>query len=302
MRLTAPTGLPSLRQFAKATVLAATVLLSSLTAHAQYAKGPDPTVSALEASRGPFAIRSTTISRASASGFGGGTIYYPTATGSYGAIAVSPGFTAYQSSISWIGERLASHGFVVITIDTITTSDQPDSRGRQLKAALDRVVTLSRSSSSVLYNKVDASRLGVSGHSMGGGGTLAAARDNPSYKAAVPLAPWHTTKSWSRVTVPTLIIGGESDGIASVRSHSIPFYTSLPSSTRKAYAELNGEGHFFPQLSSNYPLVGRYMISWFKRFMDEDTRYSPFLCGAPHQADLGGFFGPFSDYRENCPY
>jgi hypothetical protein len=48
--------------------------------------------------------------------------------------------------------------------------------------------------------------------------------------------------------------------------------------------------------------VGRYMISWFKRFMDNDSRYSPFLCGAPHQADLGGFFGPFSDYRKNCPY
>ena len=43
------------------------------------------------------------------------------------------------------------------------------------------------------------------------------------------------------------------------------------------------------------------MISWFKRFMDNDTRYSPFLCGSQHQADLG-LFGPFSDYRENCPY
>jgi predicted dienelactone hydrolase len=92
-------------------------MLSSFAANAQYEKGPDPTVSALEASRGPFTIRTTTVSRLSASGFGGGTIYYPTSPGSYGAVAVSPGFTAYQSSISWIGERLASHGFVVITID-----------------------------------------------------------------------------------------------------------------------------------------------------------------------------------------
>lgn len=300
MNISTLTRREHLAQALKGTLLALTLSVSTL-ASAQYAKGPDPTTSALESSRGPFAIRSSTISRASASGFGGGTIYYPTAAGSYGAIAVSPGFTAYQSSISWIGERLASHGFVVITIDTITTSDQPDSRGRQLKAALDRVVSLSRSSSSVIYNKVDSTRLGVAGHSMGGGGTLAAARDNPSYKAAVPIAPWHTTKTWSRVTVPTLIIGGESDTIAGVSSHSIPFYNSLPSSTRKAYAELNGEGHFFPQLSSNYPLVGRYLISWFKRFVDQDTRYSPFLCGAQHQADLG-LFGPFSDYRENCPY
>lgn len=291
------------RHAAQATLLAATFVASSL-ASAQtnpYAKGPDPTVSNLEASTGSFTTRTTTISRLSASGFGGGTVYYPTATGSYGAIAISPGFTAYQSSISWLGTRLASRGFVVITIDTNTTSDQPDSRGRQLQSALDQIVRMSRTAGNVLYNKIDATRLGVAGHSMGGGGTLAAANANPALKAAVPLAPWHTDKTWGSLRVPTLIIGGSTDTIASTTAHSIPFYTSIPSTTRKAYAELSGEGHFFPQTSSNYPLVGRYMISWFKRFIDNDTRYSPFLCGAPHQADLG-VFSDFSDYRENCPY
>ena len=299
MKITAHNTARGVASFAKASLFVAALVVSTL-ASAQYQKGPDPTVSALERT-GSFATRTVTISRSSASGFGGGTVYYPTTAGSYGAIAISPGFTAYQSSISWMGTRLASHGFVVITIDTNTTSDQPDSRGRQLKAALDRVVSLGRTSSSPLYNKVDSTRLAVAGHSMGGGGTLSAARDNPSYKAAVPIAPWHGTKNWSRVTVPTLIIGGESDGIAAVSSHSIPFYTSIPNSTHKAYMELNGEGHFFPQSSSNYPIVGRYMISWFKRFVDGDNRYTSYLCGAEHQADLGTR-GPFSDYRENCPY
>ena len=299
MKTKAHQAMRSVKGIAQASLFAAAMAVASL-ANAQYQKGPDPTTSALERT-GSFSTRTTTISRTSASGFGGGTVYYPTASGSYGAIAISPGFTAYQSSISWMGTRLASHGFVVITIDTITTSDQPDSRGRQLKAALDRVVALSRSSSSPLYNKVDSNRLAVAGHSMGGGGTLAAARDNPNYRAAVPIAPWHTTKTWSRNSVPTLIIGGSTDAIAGVATHSIPFYSSLPNSTEKAYMELSGEGHFFPQLSSNYPLVGRYMISWFKRFVDGDTRYSPFLCGAQHQADLG-LFSDISDYRENCPY
>lgn len=293
-------SLLSLRRWVAASLFTGSLLATGV-ASAQYQKGPDPTVSSLEASSGPFSVRSTTVSRASASGFGGGTVYYPTASGSYGAIAVSPGFTAYQSSISWIGSKLASHGFVVITIDTITTADQPDSRGRQLKAALDKVVSLSRTSSSPIYNKVDANRLGVAGHSMGGGGTLEAARDNPQYKAAVPLAPWNLTKTWSRVSVPTLIIGGESDTIAAVATHSIPFYSSLPGSTKKGYMELNSASHFFPQLSTYYPLVGKYMISWFKRFMDEDTRYSKFLCGAEHAADVRNVFD-ISDYRENCPY
>ena len=40
----------------------------------------------------------------------------------------------------WYGERLASQGFVVMTIDTNTRYDQPNSRGRQLEAALDHMV------------------------------------------------------------------------------------------------------------------------------------------------------------------
>lgn len=288
-----------LAQFTKASVVAAAVLLAGV-ANAQYQKGPDPTVAALERD-GSFAIRTTTVSRLSASGFGGGTIYYPTATGSYGVVAVSPGFTAYQSSISWIGSRLASHGFVVITIDTNTTSDQPDSRARQLKAALDKVVSLASGRTNVLYGKVDSSRLAVAGHSMGGGGTLAAARDYPTLKAAVPLAPWHTTKSFSSVRVPTLIIGADGDTVAGVSSHSIPFYTSLPSSTSKAYLELRNEDHFFPQDSGEYGLVGKYMISWFKRFVDADTRYSPFLCGTPHQQQVA-VTSRVADARNNCPY
>ena len=54
-----------------------------------------------------------------------------------------------------------------------------------------------------------------------------------------------------------LIIGAENDSVASVTSHSQPFYTSLPSTTKKAYMELNNADHFFPQASSQYPLVGK---------------------------------------------
>ncbi len=284
---------------AKASLFVAAMSVSALAA-AQYQKGPDPTVAGLERD-GSFTVRTTTVSSYASVGFGKGTIYYPSAAGSYGVIAISPGFTAYQSSISWMGTRLASHGFVVITIDTNSTSDQPDSRGNQLTAALNKVVSLSRTSGNVLAGKVDATRLAVAGHSMGGGGTLAAARDNPSYKAAVPLAPWHGTKNWSTVRVPTLIIGGESDTVAGDSSHSIPFYTSIPSTTNKAFMELNNADHFFPQDSAQYPLVGKYMISWFKRFVDSDTRYSPFLCGAPHQAQVA-VSSKIQQYRSNCPY
>jgi alpha-beta hydrolase superfamily lysophospholipase len=254
-----------------------------------YERGPAPTLSALQASRGPYAVSQTSVSSLSVSGFGGGEIYYPTTTsdGTFGAIAISPGFTAYWSSISWLGPRLASHGFVVIGIETNTTADQPASRGQQLLAALDYLTQ--RSS---VRTRIDSSRLAVAGHSMGGGGSLEAASSRPSLQAAVPLAPWNTDKTWSELRVPTLIVGGENDSIASVTSHSIPFYNSIPASAEKAYLELNNASHFFPQ-STNTPTAVQ-SVAWLKRFVDNDTRYDQFICPGPSSTSI-------SDYRSTCP-
>jgi predicted dienelactone hydrolase len=281
-------------RFLTGIAIAASVgLAAPSVAHSQenpFERGPDPTENLIEATRGPFAVSQTTVSRLSASGFGGGTIYYPTSTaeGTFGAIAISPGFTATQSSISWFGPRLASHGFVVITIDTNSTVDQPASRGDQLLAALEHVTDRWTG-----RTRVDASRLGVAGHSMGGGGTLEAAAQDTNLQAGVPLAPWNSDKTWSGVRTPMLIIGGETDTIAPVSSHSIPFYNSLPSSAEKAYMELDGASHFFPQTPNT--TVAKYMVSWFKRFIDNDVRYEQFLCPAPNDSAI-------DEYRDTCPH
>lgn len=256
-----------------------------------FERGPAPTNASIEASRGSFAVSQTTVSRASVTGFGGGTIYYPTTTtaGTFGGVVIAPGFTARQSSIAWLGPRLASQGFVVMTIDTITTSDQPASRGDQLLAALDYLTQ--RSSA---RTRVDAGRLAVMGHSMGGGGTLEAAKDRPSLKAAIPLTAWNLDKTWPEIQTPTLVVGAQNDTIASVRSHSQPFYSSLPSTLDKAYLELRGASHFAPNTSNT--TIAKYSISWLKRFVDEDARYTQFLCPAP------GTSTTISQYLATCPY
>ena len=276
---------------------AATLVAPAAGAQAQnpYQRGPNPTTSSISATRGPFAISQTTVSRFSATGFGGGTIYYPTSTseGTFGAVAVVPGFTGTESTMAWYGPRLASQGFVVFTIATNSLYDQPASRGDQLLAALDYLTQ--RSS---VRTRIDPTRLAVMGHSMGGGGSLEAAKDRPSLQAAIPLTAWNTDKTWPEVRTPTLIIGAENDTIAPVNSHSIPFYNSLPSTLDKAYLELNGASHLAPNSSNT--TIAKYSISWLKRFVDNDTRYEQFLCGTPHQADLAGT--AISEYRDTCPH
>ncbi|MFP8963983.1 alpha/beta hydrolase [Streptomyces nanhaiensis] len=256
-----------------------------------YERGPDPTERSIEAARGPYSVSETRVSSLSVTGFGGGTIYYPTTTGdgTFGAVAVSPGYTADQSSMAWYGPRLASQGFVVFTIDTNTRYDQPASRGDQLLAALDYLTQ--RSS---VRGRIDSGRLAVMGHSMGGGGSLEAAKDRPSLKAAIPLTPWNLDKTWREITVPTFIVGADGDSIASVRSHAEPFYESLPSSTDRAYMELNNATHFTPNISNTE--IAKYSISWLKRFVDDDTRYEQFLCPLPRPSLA------IEEFRGNCPH
>ncbi|MGW3910765.1 bis(hydroxyethyl) terephthalate hydrolase [Streptomyces sp. NPDC005070] len=279
---------------AQATGAQAVVAAQAVSAQAAanpYERGPAPTNASIEASRGSYAVSTTTVSSLSVSGFGGGTVYYPTSTGdgTFGAVVISPGYTAYQSSISWLGPRLASQGFVVFTIDTLTTLDQPDSRGRQLLAALDYLTQ-----SSSVRTRIDSTRLGVMGHSMGGGGTLEAAKSRPSLQAAIPLTGWNLDTTWPEIKTPTLIVGADGDTIAPVATHSEPFYASLPSTLDKAYLELRGATHFTPNSSNT--TIAKYSISWLKRFIDNDTRYEQFLCPLP-QASL-----TIAEYRGNCPH
>ncbi|MGW0518671.1 bis(hydroxyethyl) terephthalate hydrolase [Crossiella sp. NPDC003009] len=271
-------------------LLVAPAVQARPSAENPYERGPAPTVASIEAASGPFRTAETRVSATAVRGFGGGTIYYPTDTsqGTFGAVAVAPGFTASQSSMSWFGPRLASQGFVIFTIDTLGRYDQPAARGDQLLAALDYLTQ-----SSSVRGRIDGSRLGVMGHSMGGGGSLEAAKDRPTLQAAIPLTPWNGTKNWPSVRTPTLIIGAERDSVASVAAHSEPFYTSLPSTLDRAYLELAGASHFAPNIAN--VTIAKYSISWLKRFVDNDTRYEQFLCPLPSGSAI-------SEYRGNCPH
>ncbi|GIE00143.1 lipase [Paractinoplanes durhamensis] len=273
------------------TAAGVTLVPDANAATTSYQRGPAPTTASIQATSGPFATSQTNVSRLAVSGFGGGDIYYPTSTasGTFGAVAIAPGYTAMRSSMAWLAPRIASQGFVVFNIDTLTTSDQPATRGTELLAALDYLTTRS-----TVRTRIDITRLAVMGHSMGGGGTLEAAKSRPSLQAAIPLTPWDTTKSFAGLAVPTLIIGAQADTIAPVAQHAKPFFTSLPAGLDKAYLELAGASHFAPN-SSNTTIAAN-SIAWLKRFVDDDTRYEQFLCPGPAVSTT------VSQFTTNCPH
>jgi len=286
-----------------AVLMAAAGLFSAVPAAAfvtvAHPVGPTPTTGVLEADAGPFSTQAFVPN--TSPGFGGGTIYFPidTTEGPLAAIAISPGYTGTQSSIDWLGPRLASHGFVVITIDTNSLFNFPSSRADQLGAALDLVAAESNDGSSPITNLVDPERRGVIGHSMGGGGALIAAANDPTIDVAIPLAPWNTGTDFAAVDVPVLVVACENDLTAPTAIHSEPMYESITG--EKAYLELNGGSHSCANSGNgDRDLLGKYMVSWLKRWLDQDLRYGPYLCGPLHEADLVG--PDISDYRDTCAY
>lgn len=286
-------------------VLLAAALPGSAQAESAYLRGPSPTLASVEAPAGPFQVGSQVMK--DPVDYKAGTVYYPSnAQGPFGLIVVTPGFIETQSWNAWWAQYLASHGFVVINIDTKSTLEFPAARAKEELAALKDVVRRSAQPDSPFYGLVDPERQGAMGHSMGGGATLEIALAHPELKAIVPMAPFQTSGTdYSKLTVPTLIMACKGDVVATAGTHSEPIYKSLASSLDKAYLEMQGgSGHpCTTSLGTSdkvRTLAGKYGLAWFKRFVDGDTRYSQFLCGIPHAVDMFGKV--ISGYKGNCPY
>jgi dienelactone hydrolase len=278
------------RRIVIAAVLASLLAGSTVTmaqarpAH-PYWRGPAPTVATITAPQGPFKTAKVDID--GDGNFGSATVHYPTTIrqGTYGVVAIVPGFMGYWSWMDWLGPRLASQGFVVIGVDTGLPWDLPDDRGRQIEAAVQAVRKDPRVS-----RVGDFGRVALSGWSMGGGGILDAATTR-SYRALIPIAPWETENQFAKVKTPTLIIGGQTDVVAPDATMAIPFYEALGG--KKAFLELARSDHFFTTGPSDAQAAA--MIAWLKLFVDGDTRYRSFICPRPK---IGG--AAISMFRSKC--
>jgi len=252
-------------------------------------RGPDPTISSIEATRGTFATAQTNV--APGNGFNGGVVYYPTDTslGTWGALAIVPGYTAKcANEEAWMGPWLASFGFVVICIETNSTTDFDVARGQELMAALSWLT-----GASPVKNEIDPNRLAVLGHSMGGGGVVYATEHQPSLRAAVALAPFSPSQNMSTDHVPTLVIGGQNDTVVTP-SYLSGLYATMPASTQSAFAQIAGADHVYYTHANNVEM--KLIIPWLKVFLDSDTRYTQFLC--PSLPDPS----TISIYQSKCPY
>jgi pimeloyl-ACP methyl ester carboxylesterase len=121
------------------------------------------------------------------------------------------------------------------------------------------------------------------GHSTGGGGALDAALRRPALQAAIGNAPYLPSGSLASDRVPTLIYAVQNDTLVPP-SRLTTLYNTIPASTEKAYIEVTGAGHNY--IGQPSTILARTTIPWLKIFVDDDTRYSQFLCPSTNTAGI----------------
>lgn len=241
--------------------------------------GSDPDARSLGLRSGPYTVERIEVPRAEAPAFGGGTLHLPEAPHEerFAVVVAAPGYGAGQQSLAWLTSRIASYGFAVLSIDTADRRDQPISRAAQIEAATDWLLASDKTA-----DRIDPDRIGYLGHSMGARGALIAAEDRPGVRAVVALTPYGGGPALSASTTPTLVMGAEDDVLTPADAHAVPMFEMLGGSGPHAYLEVWAASHLSPTRSVSAYAV--YPTAWFKRHLDDDERYEPFLCSVP-QAD-----------------
>lgn len=209
-------------------------------------------------------------------------------------VTMIAGFADERGSVRWLAERLASHGILVQLIDTITPIDPPNERADAVVAAQQFLVE-----SSPVRDLVDASREGLWGYSMGGGGVLEAASRLSGLDAVVAVFPWDVNPHFPKVDAPTMVITGQDDGVAIPSWYGQPAYASLTMPDR-AFAMLAGAHHPLPSHSTD-PRLAEDTVAWMTSHLEGSAAAHAFLCPGPATGVPEAGTAGYTQWQSTCP-
>jgi alpha-beta hydrolase superfamily lysophospholipase len=215
-------------------------------------------------------------------------------------IILEPGFFSVSTDLEDVANRYASHGFIVIGVTNtshyklITTSLEPYRQA--LLQTIQYAVESCKISTSQHFGLVDTNAIGVSGHSMGGGGTIMACDSilhtySHYIKTAVAMNPFGKCSGFN-IKIPVFLFSSELDaifnpfmpGVSSSPGDVFFTFQSIPSSNTKLYANFKGMDHnavvdknFLLSTSGNAPVFLPSMVSWFKVYLAKDTSYQKYI-------------------------
>lgn len=242
--------------------------------------GTFPPVASFSAA-GPFATTQQSL--------GSCTVFRPTALGQGGVthpvILWGNGTGASPSTYAGFLTHLASHGFIVAAANTSNAGN-----GSQMITCLNNVIAQNSVATSPYFQRVDTARVGASGHSQGGAGTIMAGRDArvrttapiQPYIGFIPLGGTFLDSSISQQRGPMFLVSGSLDSIAVPITHQLPVFNGVNQPVW--WATRSGATHFEP-VGSAGDFRGP-VTAWFRaRLMDDASAAAVFnspctLCSA----------------------
>lgn len=137
----------------------------------------------------------------------------------------------------------ASHGFVVAAAETSDAGS-----GQEMLACLSYLQTEAGKSSGTYVGKLNLGRVGTSGHSQGGGGSIMAGRDS-RIKATAPMQPYvlglgHVSSSQGQQNGPMFQMSGSLDTLAIPYLNQQVVYNNINKPI--FWGTLRGASHFVP--------------------------------------------------------
>jgi dienelactone hydrolase len=204
-------------------------------------------------------------------------LYYPrNINGPMAATTMSAGYTQNLNNVEWLSKRLAEQGYVVLGMTPSNILGMVNGWTSMHKNGIKTLQDLSNSHSK-LKGMIDTSKLQISGHSKGGGGSLAAGADlGGSVASVVAMAPYcggeYSMASLRSMRADTFIQAGANDTLAT-NSMTRNEFDSLPNGISKMYQEYSGMGHMSftnGATGSTANKLSEDSIAWMKYNLDGD--------------------------------
>lgn len=143
---------------------------------------------------------------------------YPLALGRP-AVLIGHGFLIAPDQYDSYAEHLASHGIVACTVDFVTGLTPNHALwATDYRAALDRLIVANAEPGGPLEGRIDSTRLGLAGHSLGGKLAVLAAKEDARVKALLGIDPVDTMEPNATallpLPIPTAYLGETIDSAA----------------------------------------------------------------------------------------
>jgi len=172
------------------------------------------------------------------------------APGPFPVVLFSHGFSGIRVQSSFLTSHLASWGMIVVAPDhpsralpdVLLGTATGDRAGAvdDLLRSLELLQAENATAGSRFAGRVDAERVGVVGHSAGGGTSIAAALD-PRIDGYVSLSAGGPAEGAAYPVTPSLFVAGSLDAVVPPAERTMPAFAGAPSPS--TYVELAATGH-----------------------------------------------------------